>query len=63
MKVIYEDNQIIVVEKATETYDSPTHQREEYNEIAYKLIKQSGIEVVKNIKELEQIEFNKKGIR
>jgi len=50
------DVKIFVVESATETYGSPTHNREEYNEIAYKLIKQCGAEVVKNIKELEEKE-------
>ena len=54
---------IVVVEKATETYDAPNHNRDEYNEIAYKLIKQSGIEVVKNTKELERIEQKKIGGR
>ena len=54
---------IIVVEKATETYDAPNHNRDEYNEIAYKLIKQSGIEVVKNTRELEQLEQKRKGMR
>ena len=47
---------IFVVESATETYGAPNHNREEYNEIAYKLIKQSGVEIVKNIKELEERE-------
>lgn len=49
---------IFVVESATETYGTANHNREEYNELAYKLIKQSGIEVVKNINELEKRENN-----
>ena len=56
---------IFVVENATETYGAPNHNREEYNALAYKLIKQSGIEVVRNIKELEKKEIelgiNKRG--
>ena len=55
---------IFVVESATETYGAPSHNREEYNEMAYKLMKQSGIEVVKNVKELEERENQlKKGGR
>lgn len=54
---------IFVVERATETYDAPNHNREEYNEIGYKLMKQNGIEVVKDLKELEEKEkqINKGG--
>lgn len=47
---------IYVVESATETYDAPNHNREEYNEMAYKLMNQAGIEIVKNLKELENKE-------
>lgn len=57
---------IFVVESATETYDAPNHNREEYNEIAYRFMRQNGIEVVKNIKELEEREnqlFSKRGGR
>ena len=58
------DIKIFVVENATETYGSPTHNREEYNEIAYKLIKQTGIEVVTDLKQLEDREKQlKKGGR
>lgn len=61
---INKDVKIFVVENATETYGAPNHNREEYNEMAYKLMKQSGIEVVKNIKELEEKENQlKKGGR
>ena len=57
------DVKIYVVENATETYGAPNHNREEYNEMAYKLIKQSGVEVVKNLRELEEKEqlLNKRG--
>ncbi len=61
---INKDVKIFVVESATETYGAPNHNREEYNEMAYKLMKQSGIEVVKNVKELEERENQlKKGGR
>ena len=50
------DVKIFVVESATETYNAPNHNREEYNKMAYKLIKQSGVEVVKDLKELEEKE-------
>ena len=50
------DVKIFVVENATETYGASNHNRDEYNEMAYKLIRQSGVEVVKNIKELEEKE-------
>ena len=57
---------VIVVESATETYDAPNHNREEYNEIAYRLMRQNGIIVVKDLKELNEKENqlglnNKKG--
>ena len=50
------DVKIFVVESATETYNAPTHNRDEYNEIAYKLMKQCGAEIVKDIKQLEDRE-------
>ena len=37
---------ITIPKNAIETYDSPTHPREEYNEIAFKLMVQTGIELV-----------------
>ena len=61
------DIKTFVVESMTETYDAPNHNREEYNELAYRLMKQNGIEVVKNLKELKERETqlglnnNKKG--
>lgn len=38
---------IIVPTNAVETYDAPWHNRDEYNEIAYKLMKQAGVQLVK----------------
>ena len=37
---------IIVPKNAVETYNAPNHPREEYNEIAFKLLVQAGIKVV-----------------
>ena len=50
------DVKIFVVESMTETYDAPNHNREEYNEIAYRLMKQNGIEVVRDLKQLKERE-------
>lgn len=41
--------EIIVPKNAVETYDSPTHSRDEYNEIAFKLLKQAGVAVVEKL--------------
>lgn len=43
------DIKITIPENAVETYNAPNHNREEYNEIAFKLMKQAGINVVKSI--------------
>lgn len=37
---------IVVPKNAVETYDAPEHPREEYNEIAFKLLTQMGVELV-----------------
>lgn len=42
------DIEIEVKEELIETYDSPNHNREEYNEITKKLLKQAGIKVTKS---------------
>ena len=56
------DIKIFVVKNACETYNASNHNRDEYNEMAYKLMKQAGIEVVNDIKELEDKEIsNKRG--
>lgn len=61
------DVKVFLVKKATETYDSPIHNRDYYTEIAISLMKQSGIVVVNNLKELEEKEkqygLHKKGDR
>ena len=41
--------EIIVPKNAVETYDSPTHNRDEYNNMAFKLMEQEGIKVVKKL--------------
>ena len=40
------DVNIVVPKNAVETYNSTEHNREEYNEMAFKLMKQAGIELV-----------------
>lgn len=40
---------ITVPKNAVETYNSPLHEREEYNEIAFKLMKQAGISVIEKM--------------
>lgn len=43
------DRNIIITlpKNAVETYDAPTHNRREYNEIAFKLMEQAGIKLLK----------------
>ena len=41
------DVNIIVPKNAVETFNSPTHNRDEWNEIAFKLMEQAGIQLVK----------------
>lgn len=36
---------VSVIENAVETYDAPIHQRNEYNEMALKLMKQAGVKI------------------
>lgn len=37
---------VTLLKNAVETYDAPTHPREEYNEIAFKIMEQNGINIV-----------------
>lgn len=39
---------VIIPKNAVETFDSPTHNREEWNEIAFKVMEQAGIQLVKS---------------
>lgn len=43
------DVEIIVPKDIVETYDAPWHNREEYNEMAFKLMEQEGIKLVKTL--------------
>lgn len=43
------DVEIIVPKDIVETYDAPWHKRDEYNEIAFKLMEQEGIKLVKTL--------------
>lgn len=40
--------QIIIPKNAVETYDAPHHKREEYNEMAFKLMAQAGISLIED---------------
>lgn len=40
---------ITVPKNAVETYDAPNHSREEYNNIAFKLMNQAGINLVETL--------------
>ena len=40
--------EVIVPKNTVETYNAPVHNREEYNEMSYKLISQAGIQVIEN---------------
>ena len=42
---INRDVKIIIYKDMVETYDAPNHNRDEYNEMAFKLIGQAGIEI------------------
>ncbi|MBQ8748916.1 MAG: cysteine hydrolase [Clostridia bacterium] len=39
---------IVVPMNVVQTYDSPNHNKDEYNDIAFKLMRQAGIKVVEN---------------
>ena len=41
---------IIVPQNTVETYDSPQHQKDEYNKMAFSLMEQAGIQLVKKYK-------------
>lgn len=50
------DASIFVVKNAVDTFDAPNHNREEWTNIAYKVMEQSGIVLVDNIEDLEKRE-------
>lgn len=45
---------IYIPENAVETYEAPNHNRDEYNEMAFKLMNQSGIKLVKRYERNER---------
>ena len=47
---------LFVVKSTIDTFDAPNHNRQEWNEIALKVMEQAGIEVVENVDELEKRE-------
>ena len=47
---------LFVVKNTIDTFDAPGHNRDEWMEIACKVMNQAGIEVVENISELEERE-------
>lgn len=53
---INKETKLFVVKKATDTFDAPGHDREEWTDIAYKVMAQAGAIVVDDINELEQKE-------
>jgi len=53
---INKEVKIFVVRDAIDTFDAPGHNRDEWLDIAYKVMTQAGIEYVQNIDELEEKE-------
>jgi len=53
---INKETKLFVVKNATDTFDAPGHDREEWTDIAYKVMAQAGAIVVDDINELEQKE-------
>ena len=47
---------IFLVKNACDTYDAPDHNREEWTNIAYKVLEQAGVVLVEDIEELEEQE-------
>ena len=54
---INKEAKIFVVRNAIDTYDAPGHNRQEWLDIAEKVMTQAGIEYVDNIDELEEKEY------
>lgn len=53
---INKETKLFVIKNATDTFDAPGHDREEWTNIAYKVMAQAGAIVVDDINELEQKE-------
>lgn len=56
MDQINKEVKLFVVKNAIDTFDAPGHNRDEWLDIAYKVMQQAGIEVVENYEELEEKE-------
>ena len=50
------ETKLFVVKNATDTFDAPGHNRDEWTNMAYKFMEQAGAIVVENIEELEEKE-------
>ncbi len=55
---INKKTQLFVVKNAIDTFDAPGHNREEWLNIAYKVMAQAGINVVESYEELEEKEMS-----
>ena len=53
---INKDVKLFVVKSTIDTFDAPGHNREEWMDIALKVMEQAGIEVVENVEELQKRE-------
>ena len=53
---INKEAKLFVVKNAIDTFDAPGHNRNEWLDIAYKVMTQAGIIVVDNYRELEEKE-------
>lgn len=47
---------LFAVKSTVDTFDAPGHSKEEWTEIAYKVMSQAGIEIVENVEQLEERE-------
>lgn len=56
LDLINHEAKLFVVKNAIDTFDAPGHNREEWTDIALKVMAQAGIEVVENIEHLEERE-------
>ncbi len=53
---INRDVKLFLVKSTTDTFDAPNHNREEWLNIAYKVMAQAGVEIVENVEHLEERE-------
>lgn len=50
------ETKVFLVKKACDTFDAPDHNRDEWTNIAYRVLKQAGVIIVEDVKELEEQE-------